>query len=239
MGKPGIRSMAWGGAGLAVALVCLAAAPQAAQKGTAYSPPAKGLEVTFATERDGKVDRNQAAVVQRVTAVKGGETRFTEWVKSGGLIISQKHRRLRSLFSFRVNRHNGIILHDFDKAKLRGLWPLAKGKSALVKSTLYFGPEKTIAEAKAKLRRGRSLTYRYAVERIETAKLPAGAFRTYVIRRTWEHRSADGAVRETGVDRIWLATQIGWIVRQERRITGGPRKGSRQILVAIKVKRPR
>jgi len=220
-------------------LLFLAAPTQAAQKEVSYTPPAKGLEIVFADLRNGKTQPGLASMTQRITAVKGDEASFTEWVKTGGLVISQKHTRFRALFSFRIERHNGTLLHDFDKAVLRRLWPLAPGKKATLSSTLYFGPEKTIAAAKLKLRQGRRLSYSYVVEGDQTTKLPAGEFRTFVIRRTWQHQKADGSVAEAGVDRIWLATELSWIVRFERRITAGPRKGRVQELVAVSVKRPK
>ena len=239
MAKLSDISRACRSAGLGAMLLCLAAPTQAAQKEVSYKPPAKGLEITFADLQSGKTQPGPASMTQRITAVKGDEASFTEWMKTGGLVISQKHKRFRSLFSFRVEHHNGTRLHDFDKAVLRRLWPLAPGKKAELSSTLYFGPEKTVATAKKNLRRGRRFSYNYVVEGFQTAKLPAGVFKTFVIQRTWRSQNIDGSVAEAGVDRIWLATELGWIVRLERRITAGPRKGRVQQLVAVSVKRPK
>jgi hypothetical protein len=236
--KPSERS--WMRRGLLGAvLVCLAASAQAASNGVIYKPPVKGLVITYGELGPDKTQPGQASVTQKITSVKGDEATFTEWVKAGGLVISQKHRRLRSLFSFLIEQHNGILLHDFDKAALRRLWPLVSGKRVDVTSTLYIGPEKTVAAAKAKLRQGRKVVYRYTVEEAQSAKLPAGTFRTFVIQRTWQSQNADGSVAEAGIDRVWLATDIGWIVRLERKITAGPRKGTLRRLVAVRVKRPK
>lgn len=232
----------WSFAGATTGLLALftgvlAAQSTAAETGTRYTAPARGLEVAFADVRNGKIDGTQPSVVQRLTAVRGDMVSFTEWTRTGGLIISQKHDRLRSIFSVRIQYYNGTILHDFDGAALRRLWPLTPGRTATVHATLYFGPEKTVAKAKAKLRRGRDLLHRYQVKRADTTKVPAGNFKTFVIGRSWEVRSGDGVVTESGVDTIWLAPRISWIVRIDRRITAGPRKGMHRVLEAISVKR--
>ena len=238
MAEPSLRS--WMRRGLLGAvLVCLAASAQAASKGVIYKPPVNGLVITYGELGADKTQPGQASVTQKITAIKGDEATFTEWVKAGGLVISQKHTRWRSLFSFRVVQHNGTLLHDFDKTALRRLWPLVSGKRVEVTSTLYFGPEKTVATAKQKLRAGRKVTHRYVVEGSELAKLPAGTFQSVIIRRTWQQQSPDGSLVESGVDRIWLATKIGWIVRLERELTEGQRKGARQNLVAVKLERPK
>jgi hypothetical protein len=219
--------------------LCQVGPALAAQTDGHYKPPVKGLQIVFADLVRGKAEPGEASMTQKITAVKGDEASFTQWTKRGGLVFSEKHRRVRSLFSYRIEQHNGTILYDFDKAALRRLWPLAPGKHVELAATLYIGPEKTVAAAKAKLRRGRKVVSSYAVVKAQSLKLPAGQFSTFLIQRTWRSEKADGSVAEAGVDRIWLATKLGWIVRLERRTTAGPGKGRVQRLVAVSVKFPK
>lgn len=230
----------WGGHLLIGALfLCLVAPALAAQSDVEYRPPVEGLQVVFADLVQGKAEPGEASMTQKITAVKRDEASFTQWTKRGGLVFSEEHHRLRSLFSYRVDQHNSTILYDFDNAALRRLWPLAPGKRVELTATLYVGPEKTVAAAKAKLRRGRKVVSSYAVVEAQSLKLPAGQFSTFLIQRTWRSEKADGSVAEAGLDRIWLATELSWIVRLERLTTAGPGKGSVQRLVAISIKKPK
>jgi len=66
------------------------------------------------------------------------------------------------------------------------------------------------------------LDMRYAVERAERVRVPAGEFDSFVLARTQGIADASGRMSRRDVTRIWYAPAVRWWVRIEQSSSAAP-----------------
>jgi hypothetical protein len=222
-------------AGLAGALALVGAAGCAQVEPVAgYTPPPKGFKVILKRQypKDGKPVT--ARLVHTVLKSNGEEVLYG--VTSDGAANGDRVHLFRGIFSYAYHRPGqGWAEHKFDRAALRGLWPLAPGREATVKMQFGYGAAKTLAAAKADWHVTETGTIHFRILRRETVTTPQGAYDTFVIQRDARFTTVDG--RRVNVQRrtAWFAPKLGYIVRQTVRTgpEGPAARRSRIDLVAV------
>lgn len=231
--KKNARARAAGLAFLIVAAGGLAIDAALAEDG-GYTAPPKGFQITWKrTIRDGgKVTSD--TVIHRITASKGDEVIYKVVEKGGDEV-----RLLRGIFSYAYWRPDeGWAEYKFDKARIRGLWPLKAGKEANVAMNFGYGVAKTEAAARQKWAHSETGIILYKVLRHETVTVPAGTFDTVVIQRDRSFTKLADKKTEGHRRTAWFAPSLGYVVKQVIVYEPNNPKSRATTIEAVKIERP-
>jgi hypothetical protein len=222
------------GPALLAAVLSLGCGLAARAENGAYTAPPKGFRITWTREINdgGKVTRD--TLMHSIIASKGDEVVYKVEEPGGDEV-----RLLRGIFSYAVWRpERGWAEHRFDKAAIRGLWPLEPGKQATVAMRYGYGLAKTQAAAQQKWAHTETGSIHYTVLRRERVATPAGTFDAFVIQRD-RHFTRLADKRTVAHRRIgWFAPKLGYVVKQVVIYEVGNPKSRRMTLAAAAIKQP-
>lgn len=223
-------------AGLAFVIIAAGgfAIDAALAQGHGYAAPPTGFQITWKrTIRDGgKVTSD--TVIHRITASKGDEVIYKVVEKGGDEV-----RLLRGIFSYAYWRPDaGWAEYKFDKAAIRGLWPLKAGKEAKVSMTYGYGLAKTEAEGRKKWAHTETGSIHYKVLRREKVTVAAGTFDTVVIQRDRSFTKLADKKTEAHRRTAWFAPSLGYVVKQVIVYKPGTPKSRTTTIEAVKIERP-
>lgn len=202
-----------------------------------YTPPSKGLELTWSRIPVAGGKTAAETFLHRVVRADKDEVLYQVISKDDG--NGDRVHLFGGLFSYAYWRPGvAWVEYKFDRAMLRKLWPLAPGKETRVKMRFGYGEGKTIAQAKANWKETEVGEIHYRVLRREKVTVPAGTFDAFVIERNRRFTKHDkGKViiqRRVG----WLVPKLGYVVKQTVRKGPAEPKAKISVLQVISVKRP-
>jgi len=225
-----------GAAGLAFFIIAAggSAIDAALAEDGGYTAPPKGFQITWKrTIRDGG-KMTSDTVIHRITASKGDEVIY-QVVEKGG----DEVRLLRGIFSYAYWRPDaGWAEYKFDKAAIRGLWPLKPGKDAKVQMTYGYGLAKTEAAARKKWAHTETGSIHYKVLRRENVTVAAGTFDTVVIQRDRSFTKMADKKTEAHRRTAWFAPSLGYVVKQVIAYEPDNPKSRMTTIEAVKIEQP-
>jgi len=206
-----------------------------------YTPPPKGLELTWSRSFAAGGKTATETFQHRVVRAQKDEVLYQVISKDDG--NGDRVRLFGGLFSYAYWRPGvAWVEYKFDRAMFRKLWPLAPGKETRVKMRFGYGEGKTIAQAKANWKETEVGEIHYRVLRREKVTVPAGTFDAFVIernRRFTRHGDGKSKGRVIIQRRVgWLVPKLGYVVKQTVRKGPAKPKAKISVLQVISVKRP-
>jgi hypothetical protein len=157
------------------------------------------------------VDTNFTIKITKPGALKDSAEERTLTIKAvnnSSVVFISSLGGTREFVGFSLLMSDKIVLDDKNKEILAGLWPLQVGKKV----------NYTYTEKEEK---GTILGISSAAEvlRTEIITVPAGTFKTFVIRTT-----ANRSRRSSATRTVWYSSEIGWYAKQHWEFIGGNKR---------------